>query len=267
MNAIDYLIQYSDQNKIAAQVICAHLSQILAQPQSVNILDVGCGDGGLVLDIGKFIRDEGIESSIYIVDVDEKAVLSAHDKLTEEGFRSSSVVGRFEDTHFSRMFDFILCSHVLYYIDWRQALPALFNVLNDNGVICVIMQSQTSEKYNLENDITKLFYPQANNSGSVEDFCLSLNEAGIKYGINWQEGVFNIPPLVRSSFIDSLVTYVSERFPIHDVGTMRETLQSKIPDRIRLRDGFVWLSPATELPVIAPIPQQPIAHRLAERLD
>ena len=109
----------------------------LAPTEDSNVLDLGCGTGAAVLQLGQFL----VEGRACGVDISEEMVRQASAKIPEEliarvEFRqgSSDAIPYADET-----FDGIICTNSFHhYPDPVQALQEMQRVLKDNGQIVVL---------------------------------------------------------------------------------------------------------------------------------
>jgi len=122
---------------------------IAGLPRRRSFLDIGAGGGDLTIPISQSFKET------TVVDPNEKQAgflrrrcphFSVHNDFWEKVDLGS------------KRFDFILCSHVLYYIEeghWLATLEKMYAHLEPGGRIAIVLQSPIGEVANFFNQFTR----------------------------------------------------------------------------------------------------------------
>lgn len=144
---LSLLYKRSDQLEVHSELI---INEALPKLKQTNtFLDVGAGNGFLTEKIAPFFK------KVYCVEPNYKSF-----QLLTKKFKNIYNT-TIEDFKCNIKFDFILCSHVLYYIKrefWISIIKKLFNLLNENGIIVVILQSKDGEMQKFFNKFASQIY-------------------------------------------------------------------------------------------------------------
>ena len=96
--------------RIMAEEIKRIVAGESAKRKTINLIDLGCGDGVQVHLIDEFLKKEIPERSIYGVDVSEGALATARKKNAEGIFKKESI---YATTFADNFFDFTVSSDVI----------------------------------------------------------------------------------------------------------------------------------------------------------
>ena len=137
LKALDLLVTSTLDPQHREEVILNEVISRLHSSNNLNsVLDVGVGNGYAIINIdGKF-------SNITIIDKSKESLANAPDKTVNK------IEGSILDQNieiYNTSYDFILLSHVLYYIPKNDRIPLLQNLhklLNKNGVMVVAVNEE-----------------------------------------------------------------------------------------------------------------------------
>lgn len=113
-----------------------------------NFMDIGAGGGDLTIPLSQSFRQT------TVVEPNKKQA----DFLRRRCPQFNVIESGWEEADLgSNLFDFILCSHVLYYIageNWLSSLEKMYGHLEDGGVLAVVLQSPLGEMAKFFNQFT-----------------------------------------------------------------------------------------------------------------
>jgi len=154
----------SIQEKLIEKMLM--LSNPKNDENTFNFLDVGSGDGHLAIRTLKTIANsikfnqikaillEPLSEATRILERKLKCVKSP---LCDIEVSQNKVEDWLENKSVKRLkqaYDFILCSHVLYYIeDWQNMILSLIRLMKPYGKLCIVLTSRDSELYRLRERI------------------------------------------------------------------------------------------------------------------
>jgi SAM-dependent methyltransferase len=117
--------------------------------QRRRFLDIGAGSGYLTIPIS----EEFAETTV----VEPNTIQAAYLRRRCPGFNVYQ--GGWQDADLGdRRFDFILCSHVLYYIEegrWPETIEKMLDHLEPGGCAVIVLQSSTGEVADFFNQFTR----------------------------------------------------------------------------------------------------------------
>ncbi len=165
-----------NQDKISLELlnkILTNLSKTAwANKNTINFLDLGCGEGGLTVLITENIKNIFSESQINLCAIDKSSFLleELRVKISEISKNNNiSIETRkadiFERIHYLDIkFDIVMCSHVFYYSkDLKNDLINIKKLLKPEGILCIVHESERSDfkklrkKYNTSKKLNKDF--------------------------------------------------------------------------------------------------------------
>jgi SAM-dependent methyltransferase len=114
--------------------------EVISQLQSTaNFLDIGAGTGNLTSIIATFFNDTTVvEPNKKQAEQFKRRYAQFH--VYQERWETADLG--------SKLFDFILCSHVLYYIPeklWMEAIRKMYAHLKEKGRIAIVLQSPAGD--------------------------------------------------------------------------------------------------------------------------
>ena len=116
--------------------------------QRKNVLDVGCGFGNLA----RILQDNGFN----VIGIETDATT----KLQHLKYGLNTIIGSVEDIELEKKFDAIFLVYSIYFItDIKLALFKLQTMLNDNGIICLVIADFLSCENNEMPSSVHSFYP------------------------------------------------------------------------------------------------------------
>lgn len=126
---------------------------ITGLPNRQRFLDVGAGGGDLTVPISQLFEET------FVVEpnpLQARAFRRRHPEYTviEAGWESVDQ----ENDLGGNVFDFILCSHVLYYIptgDWDKLVHRMYTLLSAGGCLAIVLQSPLGEVADFFNWFTR----------------------------------------------------------------------------------------------------------------
>ncbi len=113
-----------------------HIGEVISELRnSKKFLDIGAGTGNLTISVSQFFAETKIvEPNKRQAELFQRR----HPKFCVND-------ARWEDADLgSDLFDFILCSHVLYYVpacDWLKMIAKMYAHLAAHGIIAIVLQS------------------------------------------------------------------------------------------------------------------------------
>jgi len=186
-----------------------------------NFLDIGAGGGDLAIPVSQSFRET------TVVEPNEKQVKRLGRRCPH--FRICHDCWDNVDLAPSR-YDFILCSHVLYYIredNWMATIEKAYSHLEDGGWIAVVLQSPLGEVADFFNEFT---HYDVSVLELWKDLIHRYGEECIKVGyfLNeiWTE---NLEDMVKIG----LFLLIDRRFKEHE-----ERIRSYIESRHRVAGGY-----------------------------
>lgn len=115
---------------------------------SKNILDIGCGYGNLA----KILKDNGFN----VIGVEADATT----KLQHVKYGLDTIIGSIEDVSFKKKFDAVFIVYSIYFItDIKQALLKIKSLLNNDGIICIVIADFLRCENNEMPSSVHSFYP------------------------------------------------------------------------------------------------------------
>lgn len=114
--------------------LVGHCCLLHAPHHAPTILDVGCGNGGLIRELRMRIP----HIDYYGVDISEEAIRVAQEIHPAGTFTVSDAS---HTPKFPVLFDIIILSEVLYYVDAVSVLKQYRPLLKENGVLVISMYS------------------------------------------------------------------------------------------------------------------------------
>lgn len=122
----DYYDKYSDVQKMAALKLLGQISE----KNFNNILEIGCGSGNYTM----FLRDKFSSAKLKAIDISEKMIAVARDKLKGRGV--DFIVEDAENIELKENFGLITSNACFQWLsDFEKALIKYKNSLNENGII------------------------------------------------------------------------------------------------------------------------------------
>ena len=280
-------LKYSQQKSTAIDVIKKNLlkDSVLQEntaggSQIFKVLDIGCGSGDLIVPLTTYLREKfNATPQVYLVEpatdllkktqsrlIDEAGVPIDHIKCLATSFPVDRDINKWET---NTRFHFILCSHVLYYIsDWEKATLELLHLLNEEGLICITLQSRKGEQYHFRQE----FIPQAQGNStflerSAEEYCQLLHSIGVPYSYETHSSELRLPiepHLSIEQFVKLHASNTADNYPLNDLVHIYEfllrTSWTDVPVKVKTDiykilqqkigtglsyieqvDGFIWI--------------------------
>jgi SAM-dependent methyltransferase len=129
------------------------IGEVISELRSPESLDIGAGTGNLTVSVSQFFAET------TIVEPNERQAGVFRRRYSR--FRVYDC--RWEDADLgSDQFDFILCSHVLYYIpvrDWLKTIEKMYSHLAVGGTIAIALQSPVGEVAEFFRDFSEYDVP------------------------------------------------------------------------------------------------------------
>lgn len=184
---------------------------------SVNVLDLGCGVGRNCVPIAEQFKN--IDCQIDCVDILELAIEQLNKYSTEFGVAQSinGVLSSIEEFYIKeKTYDFIFAvsalEHVASVDSFNQKLIEIYNGLRNNGVACLIINSEIVE-VNKDNDAKII--PQFEVNLKTDDLIEKLEKVFLGYKVLKNTVVEQHYDIPRTNCISSLstnvVTYVVQK--------------------------------------------------------
>ncbi len=133
---IDWNIRFSEQLKWTYE-FRSHIYKIINLETKTNLLEIGCGTGALLKEIGKEFN-----LNLYGIDIDEHRLKIAKDNLNQENIRANLqymdiLNNNFEDERFE-----VIITHYLFL--WIKDLEKCFNeihrILKKDGILLILAE-------------------------------------------------------------------------------------------------------------------------------
>ncbi len=133
---IDWNIRFSEQLKWTYE-FRSHIYKIINLETKTNLLEIGCGTGALLKEIGKEFN-----LNLYGIDIDEHRLKIAIDNLNQENIRANLqymdiLNNNFEDERFE-----VIITHYLFL--WIKDLEKCFNeihrILKKDGILLILAE-------------------------------------------------------------------------------------------------------------------------------
>lgn len=175
---------------LAREFLLGNLS-IRPGDKGKRVLDLGCGIGALTTFLAQLFKNNDI------VAIDRsKRILNYAEKIVSASTNVELVLGYFED--FSRKnWDFILCSHVLQYIDsdLKDFIKKIWESLRPGGETWIILQEQRGINQFIRKALPVLSHPDPHFlKWFVHDHVRKiLDELGIPFTTGWFRSFFWAP--------------------------------------------------------------------------
>ena len=140
-DAFDRFLTYTNEKLVLAREIST-----LYLIGKGSFIDVGAGNG----DLTDLIK-ENFDRTV-VVEPSERLFRMLEKKKYDLAIKST-----LEDLKLKEKFDFVLCSHVLYYTkDWQKSLEKMYKLTRKKGLLCIISHAGTGEW----NSMMKKFAPK-----------------------------------------------------------------------------------------------------------
>lgn len=118
---------------IVVEEIKRILAAELVRYKTINLIDLGCGDGVQVYLINEFLKKEIPQRNIYGIDVSEDALTIAREKNAEGIFKNESV---YATTFSDDFFDFTVSSDVIEHVkDPQKMVDEAVRITKKGGYI------------------------------------------------------------------------------------------------------------------------------------
>lgn len=133
---IDWNIRFSEQLKWTYE-FRSHIYKIISLETKTNLLEIGCGTGALLKEIGKEFN-----LNLYGIDIDERRLKIAKDNLNQENIKAKLqymdiLNNNFEDERFE-----VIITHYLFL--WIKDLEKCFNeihrILKKEGILLILAE-------------------------------------------------------------------------------------------------------------------------------
>lgn len=222
------LQEYSDSKQRIGTAIIQQLSGLAALPR--RVLDVGCGDGTLLfLVLSKLERPDIFE--VTLIDQDESLLNKAYEKLFQSGTHQVNIItSRVEDVNesfwWSRQFELVIVSHVLYYVNELELLlKKLYQVTSRDGALCLVVRTRLSDGTR----IRQLFREYEKQNSPTRMLCAENVHATLR-DFGWYYSTEDIKSEIRMPASETEVF-------LSVAGT--QTLVDNVPDRVTRLMGHV----------------------------
>lgn len=225
------------------------------QHQTPNILDIGTAGGDLILGTLKTSKLNSYSLSIIEPVIDQ--IKRFQNNIRKAGLQKhvkKIYLNKWEAFQASDRFDFILCSHMFYYIsDWDETIPKVAGFLKPNGQACIVLQSEKNDNFQLR----KLFFPSLHKidygHDTIEHIASILRSNAIKYKLRYVTSCLDISSICKPNISQTgknLLTFIvnssfdslgldQQRAIVEKVRSMKKMRRGK--SYLRLVDGFITL--------------------------
>ena len=120
--------------------LIAMLCREYSKNTEVSVLDVGCGNGGLALELKKHLK----KFTYCGIDISSSAIDLAYEAFPEGTFKVGDIMGQ---NNFDKHFDIVIFNEVLYYVDAPHILNEYKHVLKKDGLIVISMYKTLRTRY------------------------------------------------------------------------------------------------------------------------
>lgn len=121
-----------------------YIDSFLSQVEGNYILDMGCGPGTL----SKYIANKGY--NVDAIDYSEEMLKIAREKINNVNFIQMDM----RNVEMNKKYNGIMLAYSLFHIskdEVKNVLPKYYDLLEDNGVMLIILQEGSGEDYVSEN--------------------------------------------------------------------------------------------------------------------
>lgn len=236
----------------------------LRQGKQARFLDAGSGTGRVFIPFVSKLRDDLPYKSRDIIDytVQEPnlgmAVLFYLNYLVEDLSEQRLILDPKDRFGYEKEeFEFILSSHVLYYIsDWEEAINQIYSSLVPGGTACIFMSSEQGNLFQLRNE----FFPRIHGTSprSAEQLIKVIEKMDLPYQAYTLDSVLNISPKLSEevrhlredgilspspeSMLSFLLRTDFEKLPQEMQARVISFLEQRSDEKyLGLRDKAIWL--------------------------
>lgn len=175
----------------------------IGNSKTINILDIGCGPGQLTSLLLKSVKDllyeeindsktifwDAIDPCKPVLELCKTRCKDIRSKRLRVHFYRSSIEEYMNGPNDCERYDYIICSHVLYYVSkWEKVISSLISALCPGGELLIAQASKEAELYYLLDKVKPFITNKSEFSLlSAEEVELTLKKTGISYIPNWAE--------------------------------------------------------------------------------
>jgi|GEM_PF-1881824 len=151
-----------------------------------NFLDVGCGTEEITIPIAKLVNET------VVVEPSQKMLKELKNHTKE--LKIKIIQENIEDIDLEKKFDFILVSHVLYFIeDWEKLFQKLISYLNKGGYLVIILHAKSGTFY----DFLSKFEKKITGKPQVSTY-LDARKIFEKMGLKTKSKIINSKTIIPS---------------------------------------------------------------------
>lgn len=166
IEAYKFYISHADKHQKTLDVFKTVISsgratfkQLREGSKKWSLLDVGSGPGQLTASLLRLFLRHRKDLEAYLIEPEPRIMKDLKKRIDSQKLRKAADIYYFKEDlegfllqskNLNQSYDFILCSHVFYYVeDWQGSLERLMGLLKEDGIICVILASRDTELYKL----------------------------------------------------------------------------------------------------------------------
>lgn len=173
VEAYEFYISHADKHertldafKSAVASATGTFKELQEGSRKWTLLDVGSGPGQLTTSLLKFFLSHRKNLEAYLIEPEHYIMKDLKRRVDSVKLKESADIYYFEENlegfllqsrNLKESFDFILCSHVFYYVeDWERSVEQLMGLLKEDGLICIILASSDTDLYRFMDNVVHL---------------------------------------------------------------------------------------------------------------
>ena len=213
------------------------------------ILDIGCGNGKMLLPVVEFLNLFGT-CRAYAVERSAELLEECKAEAQRRGVRNITFVqADWMNYQPKEKADLVVCSHAIYYMEPREAMKKMVNSLKLDGRVCVSFMSQERGADTIM-DFHQQFYrrlPEPGHNPFMDSLFDILQELEVEHRTDIVRSTLNLKPGKEQTeegkrMIEFFLHRPLEGLPTGLMDEIRLFLLKK-PDTAGMETVFLWLWP------------------------